>query len=105
MAKFYDEIGFAIQEETSPGVWVNTIVPRKYYGDVITNSRRLQSSNQLNDNIVISNEISIIADPYANENFHSILYVKFMGTKWKVSNATVQYPRLTLTLGEVYNGQ
>lgn len=105
MAKFYGEIGFVIQEETSPGVWVNTIHPRNYYGDVITNSRRLQSSSQLNDNIVISNEISIIADPYANENFHSILYVKFMGTKWKVSNATVQYPRLTLTLGEVYNGQ
>jgi hypothetical protein len=104
MAKFYGEIGFAIQEETSPGVWVNVIRPSNYYGDVITNSRRLQNSNQLNDNIVISNEISIIADPYANENFHSILYVKFMGTKWKVSNVTVQYPRLILTLGEVYNG-
>ena len=104
MAKFYGDIGFAIQEETKPGVWVNTILPRKYYGDVITNSRRLQSSNQLNDNIVLSNEISIIADPYANENFHSIIYVEFMGTKWKVSNVSVQYPRLTLSLGDVYNG-
>ena len=104
MAKFYGDIGFAIQEETKAGVWVNTILPRKYYGDVITNSRRLQSSNQLNDNIVVSNEISIIADPYANENFHSIIYVEFMGTKWKVSNVTVQYPRLTLSLGDVYNG-
>ena len=104
MAKYYGEIGFAVQKETKPGVWVNEIVPRNYYGDVTNITRRSQSSNQLNDNIVISNEISIIADPYANENFHSIIYVEFMGTKWKVSNVTVQYPRLTLSLGDVYNG-
>ena len=104
MAKFYGDIGFSTQEQTKPGVWTNVITPRKYFGDVITNSRRSQSSNQLNDNIVISNEISIIADPYANENFHSIVYVEFMGTKWKVSNVSIQYPRLTLTLGDVYNG-
>nr|DAP15130.1 MAG TPA: hypothetical protein [Bacteriophage sp.] len=104
MAKFYGDIGFSTQEQTKPGVWANVITLRKYFGDVITNSRRSQSSNQLNDNIVISNEISIIADPYANENFHSIVYVEFMGTKWKVSNVSVQYPRLTLTLGDVYNG-
>lgn len=104
MAKFYGDIGFSTQEQTKPGVWTNVITPRKYFGDVIANSRRSQSSNQLNDNIVISNEISIIADPYANENFHSIVYVEFMGTKWKVSTVSVQYPRLTLTLGDVYNG-
>ena len=33
MAKFYGDIGFAIQEETKPGVWVNTILPRKDKGD------------------------------------------------------------------------
>lgn len=103
MAKWYGEIGFAETVETKPGVWVEQITKRNYYGDVIRNSRRLQSANQLNDNINISNQISIVADPYANNNFHSMRYAEFMGTKWKISDIEVQYPRLILTLGGVYN--
>ncbi len=104
MAKYCGKIGFAEPKETKPGVWVDEIVTRTYYGDLNRNSRRLQSSGNLNDNLAISNELSIVADPYANENFHAIRYVEFMGTKWKVTNVEVQYPRLILSLGEVYNG-
>jgi hypothetical protein len=32
-------------------------------------------------------------------------YVEFMGTKWKITNIEVQYPRLTLSIGGEYNGQ
>lgn len=105
MAKFYGKIGYARTEETSPGVWKNNIVTDKmYYGDIIQNSRRLQSSSdQLNDDISVVNKISILSDPYAVENFHSMRYIEFMGTKWKVSHVEVQYPRLILTLGGVYN--
>ena len=103
MAKWYGEIGFAETVETKPGVWVEQITKRNYYCDTIRNSRRLQSANQLNDNINISNQISIVADPYANNNFHSMRYAEFMGTKWKISDIEVQYPRLILTLGGVYN--
>lgn len=105
MAKYYGKIGYAITEEIKPGVWKKRIIERNYFGDVIRNTRRLQSSGNLNDDITVSNEISIIADPFANENFHLILYVEFMGTKWKVSNVDVQFPRLILTIGEVYNGE
>lgn len=105
MAKFYGEIGFAQQVESSPGVWKEEIVKKKYFGDLIRNIRQLQSTDQLNDNINISNQISIIADPYANENFHSMRYVEFMGAKWKVTSVEVQYPRLILQLGGVYNGK
>lgn len=104
MAKWYGVIGYNETLETRPGVWENQITERNYYGDVIRNSRRLQTTNQLNDNINISNEISIVADPYANQNFHAMRYVEFMGTKWKIENITVQYPRLILSLGGVYNG-
>ena len=105
MAKFYGSIGYAIPEESAPGVWEDRIVEHSYYGDVIRNNRKLQSSSQLNDNIVVSNEISILSDPFANENFHSMRYVEFMGAKWKVTSVEVQYPRLILTMGGVYNGE
>ena len=105
MAKFYGKIGYANTVETKPGVYEERIVERSYYGDLIRNTRRLQSADQVNDNINISNEISIVADPYATNNFHTMRYAVFMGTKWKISNVEVSYPRLILTLGGVYNGQ
>lgn len=103
MAKFYGEIGYVETIETEPGVWVENIIKRNYYGDLIRNTRSLVSSGNVNDNINISNEISILADPYANEHFHSMRYVEFMGAKWKITNVEVKYPRLILTIGGLYN--
>lgn len=105
MAKFYGKIGYASTVETKPGVYEEQIVERSYYGDLIRNTRRLQSTDKVNDDINIGNEISIVADPYATNNFHTMRYAVFMGTKWKISNVEVSYPRLILTLGGVYNGQ
>lgn len=105
MPKFYGAVGYAKTVEISPGVSVEQITERNYYGDVIRNTRRLQSADKVNDDINISNEISIVADPYANDHFYAIRYVVFQGAKWKVSNVDVQYPRLILSLGGLYNVQ
>lgn len=105
MAKFYGVIGYAVTKETAPGVWTEEIAEQSYYGDLTRNMRRLQDSGDLNDDINVANEISIVADPYANANFHSMRYVAFMGAKWKISKVEAQYPRLILTLGGVYNGK
>lgn len=104
MAKWFGKIGYAETVESKPGVWKEQITEREYFGDLLRNSRRLQSSSSLNDNVNIANEISILADQFAYQNFHAMRYTEFMGTKWKISNVEVQYPRLILTLGDVYNG-
>lgn len=104
MAKISGKIGYCESVETNPGVWEEKITERSFYGDLIRNSRRLQSADKVNDDININNEISIVADPYAMNNFHSIRYIEFMGAKWKVSTVEVQYPRLILSLGGLYNG-
>ena len=98
MAKFYGVIGYAETKETVPGVWQEQI------SELIRNTRRLNTKTSVNDDIDISNEISILADPYANENFHAMRYIEFMGTKWKINSVEVRYPRLILTVGGVYNG-
>lgn len=105
MAKFHGLIGFAITKETTPGVWEECIIERPYYGDVTRTSKSVQSSDQLNDSINITNEISCVADPFAYNNLMSIRYICFMGIKWKVNSVDVQYPRLRLTTGGVYNGK
>ena len=104
MAKFYGVIGYAVTEETEPGIYEERIIEKEHFGDVVRNTRRLSNAAKVNDDITISNQISIVADPFANNNFHSMRYVSFMGSKWKVVEVEVQYPRLILTLGGVYNG-
>lgn len=106
MAKFYGKIGYASTVETAPGVYGEQITSTpEYSGDVIKNSRKLQAStSSVNDNINITNQISILSDPFANSNFHNMRYVEYMGAKWKVIDIEVQFPRLILSLGGVYNG-
>lgn len=104
MAKFYGVIGYAATVQTEPGIYEEQIVEIEHMGDVLRNTRRLREGSKINDDITISNQISIIADPYASNNFHAMRYVTFMGAKWKVSDVEVQYPRLILTLGGLYNG-
>ena len=105
MAKWFGEIGFAETVETSPGVYKEQFTKRKYYGDVIRNSRRLQTTDKVNDDINISNQISIVSDPYAEDHIYAMRYAEFQGAKWKVSDVEVQRPRLLLTLGGLYNGK
>lgn len=105
MAKFYGVIGYSETKEVCPGVWEEVITERSYFGDVLQFGRRWESGEHLNDNLNINNKLSIVADPFACENFHMIRYIEWVGAKWKVTNVEVQFPRLILTVGGVYNEQ
>lgn len=104
MAKFYGVVGYANTVETAPGVWTEEITERTYTGDILKNSKRWDSSEHINDDINISNRISVVADAYAYEHFFAIRYVDWMGCSWKVTEVEVERPRLILSLGGVYNG-
>ena len=104
MAKFYGAIGYGETVETAPGVWTDDIVERKYFCDVIRNTRTLQEGEKLNNDLSVGNSISIVADAYANNHFFAIRYIEWAGTLWTVSEVEVQSPRLILRLGGVYNG-
>ena len=105
MAKFYGEIGYGKTVETVPGVWEDVITERKYYGDVLRNTRALQEGDKVNNDITVGNSISIVADAYAYEHFFAMKYIVWAGAYWVVSDVEVQRPRLLLRLGGVYNGE
>lgn len=101
--RFYGKVGYVTSGEVRPGVWADDdVVERTYSGDVTRYTRHLQGTENLNDNLNIRNQISIVADPYAYEHFSEIRYVYWMNAKWKVPSVEVNYPRLILTIGEVY---
>lgn len=105
MSKWYGLIGYETYEDDNTGVARPVITERYYYGDLNRLARRLQTDDRINSDIVLNNELSIIADAFALENFDSIRYAEFMGTKWAVSSAQVEYPRIILNFGGVYHAQ
>jgi hypothetical protein len=106
MARFYGEIGYGETTETPPGsgVWVDTIMEYTYQGDVVRDSRRVDGHEKVNEDVVISNSISVVADKYLVENFLNIKYVRWNGGLWTVTTIQVQSPRLIMQIGSVYNG-
>lgn len=105
MAKYHGKIGFVQTKQIRLGVTVEVADERTYNGDILRSQKRWeQSSNQLNENLTLSNQFSIVADPYAYDNFFAIRYIWYMGAKWKVTNVEIARPRLLLTVGGVYNG-
>lgn len=105
MAKYYGKIGFAelVEDLNEPGVWVEKIKEYNYSGDMLRSNRRLEGSGYLNDNVDISNQFSILSDPYILRNIDKMRYLIWHGTKWKISSVQVEYPRLTLEVSGVYN--
>lgn len=103
--KYFGKIGYGVTEETRPGVHKPRIVEKEYYGDIVRNSRRLEGGSKVNDDLNINISLSIVADPFAYQNFHQIKYAEYMGAKWKATSVEPQYPRLIITLGGVYNGE
>ena len=105
MSKYFGKIGFGVTEETRPGVYEQKMTVKEYYGDIVRNSRRLENGGKVNDDLNINMTLSIVADPFAYQNFHQLKYVEYMGAKWKATSVEPQYPRLIITLGGVYNGE
>lgn len=104
MAKFYGVIGYEEPQETRPGVFEPVITEHSYSGDVLRSSKRNESGETINDNITISNQFSIVADKYAYNHVYSMRYIVYMGVKWKISDVEIQHPRMTISVGGIYNG-
>ena len=109
MAKYYGEVGYLVtleefEDGRGTGIWKEKIVKRSYYGDQLNTYSRWQATDNLNDNITITAQLSIVADPFAIENFMHIKYATWHNVKWKVEKAEIQYPRIILMLGGIYNG-
>lgn len=106
MTRFHGLVGFTSQGEVSPGVWeANVITKRKYYGDMLRNGYSIVStSNSTNDDLKLSNQLSVVADSYMMAHLPDIRFVIINDVAWRVSSIEVDRHRVVMHLGEVYNG-
>lgn len=104
--KWFGQIGFEIEAiNVEPGVWEpEEIVERNYYGDMLRNSKK-NDQTQIVTDFTISNQLSVLSDPFLVKNLQKIIYVTIMGSKWKVNSVEIQYPRIIMDIGGVYKSE
>lgn len=103
--RFFGKVGYQVETESTDSVWAKTMVAKSYFGDVIRNNTRRDTGDMINDQIDVNNRISIVADPFAFENFQNMKYVEWLKQLWNIKSIELQPPRIILEVGGVYNGE
>lgn len=103
--KLFTKIGFVdtVERKEKPGNYKKVVTEKKKYVDVLSYARRKDGGDTVNGDFIINNRLSVLMDPFIQKNFRTISYIEIMGTKWKITNAEISYPRLILTVGGKYN--
>lgn len=107
MAKWAGKVGFIFTHENpeGSGIWKTDVCVKSCTGEVVRVTKRWQdTSDKVNSDITLTNQISIVATPYLLQNFYAIKFVSFMNSYWIVNSVNMDYPRLTLEIGGPYNG-
>lgn len=107
--KWSGKIGFYVDEEVikngiGTGIWKPQIIERSYTGNIVRDYRSQENANdKVNEDVNISNNISVILDRYLDSHICDIKYITFKGVKWKVKGFTINHPRIDISIGGVYN--
>lgn len=105
MARYHDKVGFIVHDDNQlTGKVTVRAVERPYYGRILEHTRRWESTEHLNDDLTVANQIAIIANDYAFEHLSAIAYAHWMHGYWKVTSIRIKGPEIILTLGGVWNG-
>lgn len=104
MTRFFGKVGYGNTVEKAGSVHELVITERSYQGDVLRPAVRYSQDDKVNSDKSLGNEVSIVADGYANNHIFAIRYVEWRGARWEVTNVTEASPRLILRLGGVYTG-
>lgn len=105
MSKCSGTIGYLGSEETQPGVWTPVITEKRYTGDLVRNNRRFsRDAENVFDDLTISNNISILSNKFMLDNLSYMTFISFNNSKWKINSVDINYPRIIITLGGLYNG-
>ena len=101
--KFHGNVGFIQTTNEGHSVHKANLVEKPYFGDVLKYHKQYDAGQQEHDEITINNQISIVANAFAYQNIGFMRYVVWNGQKWKITSADLDYPRIVLTIGGLYN--
>lgn len=102
MSRFSGTLGFVMTRESEEGVWLENIAELPAKGTIRSLYIRNDNASSVNANLRLTNEISILLDSNIQTYLETLKYVIYKGSKWEVQSIGVNYPRLTINLGGLY---
>lgn len=102
--RFAGMIGFSKPVEKAPDVMEDVITEVEYMGDVVQRTEAFRTAQSVLPEYRLTTSVSVLADEHLTGNYRAIRYVTYLGDRWEVASAVMQYPRLVLYLGEPYHG-
>lgn len=105
MSKWHGKLGYIVDTETAPDVWIPNVVERPKSGEILKNRQQIINGFGANPDIKLTNQISMIADAYDRTHYQDLRYLIWDGQYWAVDSAVIEPPRIIITLGGVWNGK
>lgn len=82
----------------------DVITERDYLGDLIQRTEAFTVANSVLPEYRTTTSVSVLSDGVLAENYMNLRYISILGKNWSVASAVLQFPRLIVYVGEVYNG-
>lgn len=101
--RYSGKIGYAVETEVSPGLFEDVIVERDRLGKVEQRTEKLDTLESALPQYRNTTSISVLVPP-EDARLDDIRYVTYKGYRWTVSSIVHQPPRVTLFIGDRYNG-
>lgn len=97
-------LGIGREVETAPDVFDYVITEHEALGDVKQRTEVLDSSGTILPKYRTTTSISVLSRGVNGVEYGDIVYITFKGKKWAPGSITEEPPRITIFIGEVYNG-
>lgn len=103
MANCLIQIGFVKTIEIEPGVWENQSYERSYVCRVLSNSYKWSREEKITEDLSLSNRFSVVCDATLQKDCGYMKYIVYLGNKWTVNTIKMNFPRLEISVGGLYN--
>lgn len=98
------KIGYGQSVEVRPGIWEDVIREEPKYAEVRQTTETFTVEGEIIPRYKTTTSVSVVSDGPLRLDYSDLRYVVYGGVRWSISSAVGEPPRLTLFIGEVYDG-
>lgn len=97
-------IGYGQSEEVRPGISEDVITEVEKFAEVLQRTEAFTVEGRIIPEYKTTTSVSVLSDGPVKVNYSNLRYVFYAGERWTITSVVAQPPRMTIFIGEVYNG-
>lgn len=102
--RYSGKFGYSEQKEVAVGVWEDVITEVTRLGTVLQRTEAVRLEGSIHPSYRTTTSVSVLAHGAEIVNHSNLRYVTYAGVRWVPSSVVVEGPRITVFIGEEYNG-